>query len=1313
MTATFVHLHLHTEFSLVDGLIRIKPLVQAVAAAGMPAVAVTDMSNLFAAVKFYKAASAAGLKPLIGADLWLRREPHDPARLVLLCQDLTGYRNLTRLISRGYLEGQQQGRPLLERAWLDGATDGLIALSGGREGELGRALLLGHDEQARRWLDDWLTLFPDRFYLELQRTGRSDEAPYIDAAVDLAAAADVPVVASNDVCFLKRSEFEAHEARVCIQEGHTLADPRRPHRYSEQQYLRSPAEMAELFADLPEALANSVEIAIRCNLELPLGHSFLPEFPIPDDLSADVYLAGQARAGLERRLARLFDATAPDFAERRRPYDERLTLELAVITQMGFPGYFLIVADFIQWAREHGVPVGPGRGSGAGSLVAYSLGITDLDPLAYDLLFERFLNPERVSMPDFDIDFCMEGRDRVIEYVTQRYGRERVSQIATHGTMAAKAVVRDVGRVLGQPYGFVDRIAKLIPFELGMTLDKALAQDDEFRRAYQNEEEVRTLVDLAKSLEGLARSVGKHAGGVVIAPSVLTDFSPLYCEEGATALVTQYDKDDVEQVGLVKFDFLGLRTLTLIDWAMATINRQRATRGEPPLDITAIPMHDVATFKLLKECKTTAVFQLESRGMKDLVKRLQPDCFEDIVALVALFRPGPLQSGMVDDFVDRKHGRAPVVYPHPDLAKILAPTYGVILYQEQVMQIAQVLANYTLGGADILRRCLSGSTQIVDASSGGLVTLREIADNRHYWIGRQVFTLNLQTQRISRQPIVAVYPNGIRDVWEITTKTNRKIRATADHLFYTLLGWRPLAEFKSGDCIGLAKEKIVKSDVFWDKIVTIEYVGKEEVFDLTIPKHHNFIANYFIAHNCMGKKKPDEMANQRSVFTDGAAKRGVNTELANYVFDLIDKFSGYGFNKSHSAAYALISYQTAWLKAHYPAAFMAAVLSSDMDKTDKVVIFMEECRSMGLTVIPPSVNRSELHFTVDDDGRVIYGLGAVKGVGEAAVELLVEERRNNGPFRDVFDFCRRLDLRKVNRRVLESLIRAGAFDGLGANRATLMSQLPEAMRLAEQNSRADTAGQSDMFGLPVEAVQLATPATALADVSEWSEEELLKGEKETLGLYLTAHPISRYEAELRHFVTGRLADLAARSDSRNGRGSDQKVIIAGLVISVRTRNANRGGRMAFVTLDDRSARVEIRVFPEAYERARALLVEDNILVICGSLAWDDFSDSLRLTAEQVLDLDAARNEYARRLVLSVDARRFSNGLVEQLAATLAPYRQGNCTVWVDYQRAGARADIVFGPEWRVKPSTALLTDLQRLLGGGNVQVRYANGGESG
>ncbi|OQW91980.1 MAG: DNA polymerase III subunit alpha, partial [Beggiatoa sp. IS2] len=809
----FVHLHLHTEYSLVDSTIRIEDLVAATRAAGMPACAVTDQNNLFALVKFYRTAQKAGIKPIIGVDVYVNGEDETATRLVLLCQNDIGYRHLTRLVSQSYLTGQKLGIPYLQREWLSGATDGLIALSAGCEGDIGKALLAGHTETAQKLLADWQTLFPQRFYLELQRTGRPQEEDYLHAAVELALATGTPVVATNDVRFLRADDFESHEVRVCIHDGYTLMDERRARRYSPQQYLRTPQEMAELFADIPEAIENTWHIAKRCNLELSLGQNFLPDFPVPTGQTLEEYFRQQAQIGLERRLIRLFTNDAPNLPHRRQPYDDRLTLELDVIVQMGFAGYFLIVADFIQWAKDNQIPVGPGRGSGAGSLVAYALNITDLDPIKYDLLFERFLNPERVSLPDFDVDFCMERRDEVIDYVTQRYGRERVSQIITYGSLAAKAVVRDVGRVLSHPYSFVDKIAKLIPFELGITLDKAL-QSEELQARYRQEEEVHVLLDMARKLEGLVRNVGTHAGGVVIAPTQLTDFAPLYCEASGREIITQFDKDDIESIGLVKFDFLGLRTLTIIKWALEHINRL----ADKPLDIADISLNDGETFDLFKRGDTTAVFQLESSGIKKLVKRLQPDCFEDLVALVALYRPGPLQSGMVDDFIDRKHGRAPVEYPHPLLQPILKSTYGVIVYQEQVMKIAQVLAGYTLGGADLLRRS-------------------------------------------------------------------------------------------------------------------------------------------------MGKKKAEEMAKHRAIFVDGAAQQGIKEETATYIFDLMEHFAGYGFNVAHATAYALLSYQTAWLKAHYPSAFMAAVLSSEMADTDKVVDLLVECRAMRLKILLPAINLSDYLFT--------------------------------------------------------------------------------------------------------------------------------------------------------------------------------------------------------------------------------------------------------------------------------------------------------------------------------------------------------------
>jgi DNA polymerase III subunit alpha len=1155
----FVHLRLHTEYSLVDSVVRVPELLEAVAAARMPAVGLTDESNLFAMVKFYRAALERGIKPIIGVDLKVAEsaERSQSSHLTLLCQSETGYRNLTRLLTRAYLERPRRGAPLIERGWLTRSElAGTLALSGATEGDVGRALAHGREGEAERALEGWLELFGDRFYLELQRVGRSEEEGYIAAAVALGARRGVPVVATNDVRFLTAEDFEPHEARVCIHDGTLLADPSRPRRYTAQQYLRTPAEMAVLFADVPEALANSVEIARRCSLALKLGEARLPAYPVPPGTSEADYLKSEAERGLAERLA--------GRALEVERYHARLAGELDVICKMGFAGYFLIVADFIRWARANGVPVGPGRGSGAGSLVAYGLKITDLDPIEHDLLFERFLNPERVSMPDFDIDFCMDGRDRVIEYVSQKYGRERVSQIITYGTMAAKAVVRDVGRVLGMSYGFVDRIAKLVPFELGITLEDALAKEPELKRLYDSEEEVKNLIDLARSLEGLTRNAGTHAGGVVIAPSVLTDFAPLYREEGGTGVLTQFDKDDVEAAGLVKFDFLGLRTLTIIDRAVARINRVRAERGEPRLDMDKLPKEDAASYALLKSCRTTAVFQLESRGMKDLIRRLQPDCFEDIVAINALFRPGPLQSGMVDDFINRKHGRidGPIDYLHPSLKPVLESTYGVILYQEQVMQIAQVLAGYTLGGADLLRRA-------------------------------------------------------------------------------------------------------------------------------------------------MGKKKPEEMAKQRSVFIEGASARGVARERAAHIFDLMEKFAGYGFNKSHSAAYALLSYQTAYLKAHAPAAFMAAVLSADMDHTDKVVTLIEECKQLGLNVEPPRINRSRYEFAVADERTILYGLGAIKGVGLGAIEALIAEREARGEFASLEALCRRMDLQKLNRRTLEALIRSGSMDELGANRATLMSRLPAAMLLGDQSSRAVEAGQSDLFGLASAHASKGASGGEAPELPDWSEQVRLAGERETLGLYLTGHPIERFEADLPRFVSARIGELVSERPAGGegpGRGGSfgRPTTIAGLIDEVR----KRGPRVS-VVLDDRSGRLEVTLFDEVYQQFRDLIAKDALVLVEGTLRFDEFSDGWRLAARRITDLYRAREQQAHRLLLRWPAETDGRALIERLAHVLDPWRQGHCTVSVHYRAAGASCALSLGPEWSVRPTRELVEQLEGFFGRDGVKLLYA------
>ena len=1164
---SFVHLHLHSEYSLVDGLPRIDELVDRAVELGMPALAITDRSNLFALVKFHQKCLAAGVKPLIGAEVNVVADlqSKDAASLVLLCQNRSGYQNLIDLITRSYLDGQTHSEPVIDLAWLREKSAGLIALSAAAAGAVGKAILNNNPEAAGAWLRRLADMFPRRFYLELQRTGRRREELYIDAALRLAEQAAIPVVASNDARFLRADDYDTHEARVCISDGDTLDNPRRPRRYSREQYFKSAEEMRALFGDIPEALENTVLIARRCNLELKLGEYHLPDFPVPESHDQNSWLTREAEAGLQSTLQ------ARGAAARRTPemYAARLRAELEVIVDMGFAGYFLIVADFINWAKSKGIPVGPGRGSGAGSLVAYALGITDVDPLAYDLLFERFLNPERVSLPDFDVDFCMERRDEVIEYVAEKYGRAHVSQIITFGRMAARAVVRDVGRVLGHPYGFVDQLAKLIPNELDITLPKALREEAALQQRYKKEEEVKLLFDLAMKLEGAPRNVGKHAGGLVIAPVSLSEYMPLYAERGSRVTSTQFDMGDVEAVGLVKFDFLGLRTLTIIAWAVADVNDLLLGPEEEKIDIQNLPLDDAACYELIRRMETTAVFQLEGDSMKKLIGRLRPDSFDDLVALVALHRPGPLQSGMVDDFIERKHGRAEVKHPHPRLRATLEPTYGVILYQEQVMQIAQVLAGYSLGAADLLRRA-------------------------------------------------------------------------------------------------------------------------------------------------MGKKKAEEMARQRAVFVAGAVKNGVSERQASSIFDLMEKFAGYGFNKSHSVAYALLSYQTAWLKAHYPAAFMAATLSSDMDKTEKIVALRYEMQNMGLTLLPPSLNRSQIRFQVVDRKTVLYGLGGIKGVGKGAMRNVIEEREERGTFADLFDFCRRVDTRKTNKRVIECLIKSGAADDLGRSRAELQATVEKAIRLSDQHESNANTGQDDMFGLAVSAA--AAPAGATGDAAagdaaaaagaampqaaaaEWGEQERLAGEKETLGFYLEGHPISRYEDELQGVVSSKL----------NAVEPGRQVIVAGYIAGVKIRNS-RHGKMAELHLDDKTARMPVTVYSAPFNRHRGILIKDQLVIVKGETVVDDRSYSgVSVSAKSVYTLEQLR-ERCSALRLRVDKSMFGNGLVDSLQALLRRHRSGATTVEMSYHNDVAWIPIKFGDEWKIRASEELLQELGGIVGRKNVSLRFPSG----
>jgi DNA polymerase-3 subunit alpha len=1133
---------MHSEFSVSDGIVRVEEAVKKAAADGMPALALTDIANVFGMVKFYGAARGAGVKPLIGADCWVQNDADrdKPHRVLLLCASHAGYLKLCDLLSRAWLKNQHRARAEISQAWLEeGGTEGLIALSGAASGDVGQALLSGHSEAAERHAGAWVKLFPNRYYLEVQRAGQPNAEALVARTVALASRLKLPVVATHPVQFLAPDDFKAHEARVCIAQGYVLGDQRRPKLFTPDQYFKSQADMAKLFADLPQALDNSVEIARRCNLAIQLGKSKLPAFPTPPGVTIDAFLASEAEKGLVGKFEKL--ATKEEDKPR---YRERLAFEIKTIVQMGFAGYFLIVADFINWAKGNGVPVGPGRGSGAGSLVAYSLGITDLDPLRYDLLFERFLNPERVSMPDFDIDFCQDGRDRVIDYVRKKYGEECVSQIATFGTMAARAVVRDVGRVLDLGYNFCDQIAKLIPFQPGklITLEDAREMEPLLAEREKKEDEVRELLELGEKLEGLVRNVGMHAGGVLIAPGKLTDFCPLYAAEGTANVISQLDKDDVEAVGLVKFDFLGLTTLTILDWAERFVKGL----GDVAFSLEKIPLDDAETYKLLSAGNTTAVFQLESRGMRDMIRRARPDRFEDIIALVALYRPGPMD--LIPEFIERKHGKR-VEYLDARLEPILGPTYGIMVYQEQVMQIAQVLGGYTLGGADLLRRA-------------------------------------------------------------------------------------------------------------------------------------------------MGKKKADEMAEQRDIFTAGAEKNALSKGKATQVFDLMEKFAGYGFNKSHAAAYALLAYQTAYMKQHHTAAFAAANLSAMMDDTDKVRQFHEDAVANGVTILPPDVHASEYRFVPVDRKTVRYGLGAVRGTGESAIAAILEARKG-GPFKDLFDFCRRVDKRLVNRRVVEALVRAGAFDSLDANRARLLASVSRALEGAEQAER--TAAQNSLFG---EAEVPRGGAHAYGEAAPWDLKQKLLEEKVALGFYLSGHLFSVYEREIVGFPRTPLGKLAP---------SNYQVTIAGIVASARTQMTRRG-RMMVVMLDDGTAQLEISVFNELFDRHRDKLREDALLVVQGKAQKDEFSGGLRVTAEDLFDLESLRAKYAGRLSILMNGKTDEMRDAKKLQQILAPYRasgSGTCKVVVRYENGQAACEVALGDAWRVRPDERLLSELSAWLAPESVQVTYA------
>jgi DNA polymerase-3 subunit alpha len=1180
MSSRFIHLHLHTEFSLADSTIRVpeKPdearpekakrpnLLSRAVEMKLPALAVTDRNNLFALIKFYKAAESVGIKPIAGADLSIIDGKETPWQLTLLCRDHVGYLSLSRLLTRAWMEGHHNDGVAIAPEWLREDCEGLFAIAG-RHSYAGRLAAAGRHEHAEQHLADLQRSFGENLHLEITRTQREGEDAFNAFALHAAAARGLPVIASNDVRFLDREGYDAHEARVCISTGRVLDDPKRPRDYSAEQYLKSPDDMAALFADVPDAIDNTCALAQRCNLELTLGQYVLPAYPVPSDETLDSWIRSQSHDGLKARLEKSPLAAG----HTREDYEQRLDFELDTICKMGFPGYFLIVADFIQWGKNHGIPIGPGRGSGAGSLVAWALQITDLDPIPYGLLFERFLNPERVSMPDFDIDFCMDRRDEVIDYVARKYGRDRVSQIITYGTMAAKAVVRDTGRVLGFPYGLVDGVAKLIPNILGVTLKDAMGEgssemaSQELIDRYRDEDDVRDLIDLARDLEDLTRNAGKHAGGVVISPSPLSDFCPLFAEhdEGGRGRnpVTQFDKDDVEAVGLVKFDFLGLRTLTIIDWAVKAINARRAQAALEPIDITTIPLDDASVYRdVFANGNTGSVFQFESSGMRRALKDAKPDRFEDLIALNALYRPGPMD--MIPSFVERKHGREQFDYPDPRTKAMLEETYGIMVYQEQVMQMAQIVGGYSLGGADLLRRA-------------------------------------------------------------------------------------------------------------------------------------------------MGKKVPAEMAKHREIFREGAGKNDIDARKADEIFDLMEKFAGYGFNKSHAAAYSLVAYQTAWLKKHYPSEFMAATLSSDMDKTDKVVAFLDECRTLALDVLPPEVNASEYMFVATDGRSVRYGLGAIKGVGRGACEAISAERANGGPFANLLDFCKRVDSSKLNRRALEALVNAGALDALGKNRASLMLQLPEVVKATDQLAKERDAGQVSLFGGGDAAPALEVHLT---EVGEWPLSQKLAGERDTLGHYLSGHPLDPYREDLRALVGTDLGELdklwsGAPQAEKKGWRPEVGVVIAGQVVALR----KKGDSQMFVQLEDGRGRVECSVFAEAYAELAPLLTRDRILIVQGGLREDEFNGGFSLRVRKCWDYAQLCASHAQRLSLRLDMRE--PGLWERIDALLARHRPGATPLRLDLllrngERGVAGVVDLNGPK-SVRVDTDLLDALRAHPGVRTVKVAIA------
>ena len=1159
----FVHLRLHSEFSIVDSTCRIDDVVQAAADDQQPALAITDLSNLFGAIKFYKEARGKGVQPILGAEIFLEGlgvDPHALSRVMVLVQSSQGYLNLSELLARAWTQNMVKNNAVIKLAWLQELSEGLILLSGAQAGPVGQALMQGDTSRAAEIALQLASIFTHRFYLELQRAGRPEDNAHVVAAVKLASRLSLPVVATHPVQFLTEDDYESHEARVCISEGEILGNQRRVRKFTRDQYFKSSVEMQALFADVPSALSNSVEIAKRCNLTLVLGKPQLPNYPTPltdgKPMPIEDYFRLLSVDGLEERLVHLYpDATKREI-ERPR-YAERLEFEINTILNMGFPGYFLIVGDFINWAKKNGCPVGPGRGSGAGSLVAYSLKITDLDPLQYNLLFERFLNPERVSMPDFDIDFCQANRDRVIDYVKDKYGRDAVSQIVTFGTMAARAAIRDVGRVLDMSYMFCDGISKLIPNKPGqhITIDGAIKAEPILAERLDKEDDVKTLLALAQKLEGMTRNVGMHAGGVLIAPGKLTDFCPLYQQPGSTSAVSQYDKDDVEAIGLVKFDFLGLATLTILELARDMIVKRH--KGQENFAFENIQLDDAATYKLFADGRTESVFQFESRGMQGMLKDARPSRLEDLIALNALYRPGPMD--LIPSFVARKHGREVVEYPHPLVEKVLSETYGIMVYQEQVMQTAQVLGGYSLGGADLLRRA-------------------------------------------------------------------------------------------------------------------------------------------------MGKKKAEEMAEHREIFRKGAGVNGLSEEKADEVFDLMEKFAGYGFNKSHAAAYSLLAYHTGWLKVHFTAEFFCANMTIEMDDTDKLKVLFEDALKFGMSFDPPDVNRGTHRFEPVSDKVIRYGLGAIKGTGQQAIDAIVKAREEGGPFTSLFDFCVRVDRSRLNKRSVEALVKAGAFDSLQRNRASLAASVDRAFDFSTATAaNANQGGLFDMMG--DDAHGSSTQEPELVDMLPWGVKEQLTNEKTAVGFYLSGHLFDAVEREVRLFAKRKIDDLI---DSR------EPQLLAGIVSDLRIINGQRG-KLAIFKLDDKSAVMEATADEAMINANRHLLKDDELVIVMAKMQADRFSGGYRLSIQQVWDLPSARCRFGKFLRVSVNGRAPE---VARMVKDFPPQRemteQGELLrglpVRLKLERRGdkvaAAAELLLGEQAKFFPSDAALSSWIAQADQGKAEIVY-------